>query len=152
MVDEKPLTQDEMDDLQDLQDEAMEDQQEEQFDNQQSFNEEYGSPEPEEKQNPSAFLFRSAFDSPDTLRTTYLENDELGRPLFSIRFLLDMEDIAKFYIDEFAKEHGSPNRIADYFRQKIHNITDSGMSREGFTANLNVTKKIDLKYLAKRNI
>jgi len=35
------------------------------------------------------------------------------------------------------------NRVSDYFKQKIINITDSGMSNEGFMANLNVTKKMD---------
>jgi len=34
-------------------------------------------------------------------------------------------------------------KFADYFRQKILNITDSGMSKDGFAMNLNVTKKMD---------
>lgn len=143
MVEEQEVTQEDIDAMEDLQDEQAEDQALSQYENQQEFADGYGAPEPEEKQNQHSFLFKSAFDSRDTLKTTYLEPEELGRPLFNIRFLLDMEDIAKFYLDKLAIELNVENKVADYFKQKIHNVTDSGMSRDGFTANLNVTRKMD---------
>ena len=73
-----------------------------------------------------------------------------------------MEDIAKYYLDpllvslkeeqEALKEKGKPyvdidveknNGIANYFYNKIQNVTDSGMSNMGFSMNLNVTRKMD---------
>lgn len=142
-MEEKPLTSEQMEELQEMQEEALEEQQEDQVENQQELAELYGSPEPEQKQNQHSFLFRSAFETQDTLRTTFLNEFELGKPMFNIRFLLDMEDIAKFYLDPLCIDVETPNRVSDYFKQKIKNITDSGMSKEGFTANLNVTKKMD---------
>ena len=140
---ERELTPEELEVYQDMQEEAADDAAQDNFENTAEFNEAYGSPEPEEKQNQHSFLHKSAFDASDTLRVTNLNEFELGRPMFNIRFLLDMEDISKFYLDELAKEHGIDNKIAQYFRDKIINITDSGMSKDGFTANLNVTKKMD---------
>lgn len=122
----------------------------------------YGGAEPEEKMNAHTFLHQAAFKAKDTTRITYLKEEELGRPLFSIRFMLDMEDIAKYYLDpllvslkeeqEALKEKGKPyvdidveknNGIANYFYNKIQNVTDSGMSNMGFSMNLNVTRKMD---------
>jgi len=140
---EKPLTPEQMEELQEEQEELLEEQQEDQFAKQQELAEMYGSPEPEEKQNQHSFLFRSAFGPDNTLRTTFLNEWELGKPMFNVRFLLDMEDISKYYLDDLSEELGQINRVSNYFKQKIINITDSGMSKDGFTANLNVTKKMD---------
>ncbi len=140
---EPQLTDEQLEELQQMQKDQMEDQQEDQQDNQQDFAEEYGAPEPEERMNQHSFLNKATFESNDTVRTTFLNEWELGRPMFNVRFLLDMEDISKFYLDEIAKDLETSNRVSDYFKQKIHNITDSGMSKEGFAMNLNVTKKID---------
>ena len=131
--------------------EAMEDYQEEQawegeqnrMEDSADWQEAYGAPEPEEKQNAHTFIHKATFESDDTVRTTWLSESELGRPLFSVRFLLDMEDIAKFYIDPIAKNLKVENKIADYFANKIQNTTDSGMSNKGFAMNLNVTRKMD---------
>ena len=147
MAEEPQLTSEELEEYQDMQEDATDDTQEDQYDNQQEFAEAYGSPEPEEKHNPHTFL-NKAIEAKDTVRVTYLDEQELGRPMFSIRFLLDMEDIAKLYLDDLAKElsvdnNEVENKVANYFRQKILNITDSGMSKEGFAMNLNVTKKMD---------
>ncbi len=109
---------------------------------QQVFAEAYGSPEPEEKHNQHTFL-SNAIKAKDTVRTTFLSDQELGRPLFSVRFLLDMEDVSRHYLDIFADGCGGNNRIADYFLNKVQNITDSGMSNKGFAMNLNVTRKMD---------
>ncbi len=148
MSPEPQLTPEEVEELQEMQEDASDDTQEDQFANSQEFQEAYGSPEPEEKMNPSSFIHNAAFKSTDTLRTTFLTEWELGRPMFNVRFLLDMEDISKFYLDEMVEELSDENKqmenkVADYFKQKIMNITDSGMSNEGFMANLNVTKKMD---------
>ncbi|KKL24347.1 hypothetical protein LCGC14_2416190, partial [marine sediment metagenome] len=90
------------------------------------------------------FLWKASFDHDDTLRTTYLTEGELGRPLFTVRFLLDMEDIAKYYIDPLSEELKIDNRIAKYFWEKIQNITSSGMSNLGFGPLLSVTKRMDI--------
>ena len=103
----------------------------------------YGSPSPVDLQNQHTFLHKAAFANPDTLRTTFLTEYELGRPLFSIRFLLDLEDISKHYLDDVAKELKVNNLIAIYFGEKRMNVTDSGMSNKGFSMNLNVTRRMD---------
>lgn len=126
----------------------------------------YGYPEPEEKQSQHSFLHKAAFGTEDTIRTTYLSESELGRPLFNIRFLLDMEDIADHYLKgvvefinkakseeqqeegEKPKEELKPikveNKISRYFKMKAYNISDSGMSNQGFSMNLNVMRKLDM--------
>lgn len=147
MTEQPPLTQEELEEMEDMQEEATEDADQDRFENTQEWQERYGSPEPEEKHNQHTFL-SNAVKSLDTVRTTYLDEWELGRPMFNVRFLLDMEDISKFYLDEMAEELSDKekpvfNNIANYFRQKILNITDSGMSKGGFTMNLNVTRKMD---------
>ncbi len=147
MAEEPQLTPEEVEAYQEMQEDAADDTQEDQFGNQQEFTEAYGSPEPEERHNQHTFLSKS-IDAKDTVRVTYLDEQELGKPMFSVRFLLDMEDISKLYLDDLANQLSDEkeevkNKVADYFRQKISNITDSGMSKEGFTALLNVTKKMD---------
>lgn len=116
--------------------------QEEQMDNQEEWREQYGVPEPEEKHNQHTFLAKS-IELPDSEKVTFLHEQELGRPLFNVRFLLDLEDVAKHYLDQIATELGVNNRIAIYFRQKINNICSSGMSNKGFVQNLNATRRID---------
>lgn len=114
---------------------------------QQEITDSYPSPESEEKQNQHSFLHKAAFGEIDTVRTTFLSESELGRPLFSIRFMLKMEDIAKYYLDNLIKTLGmnpmKQNKIANYFNADIKNTSDSGMSNKGFAMNLNVTRKMD---------
>ncbi len=148
MAEEKPLTTEELEEMQDMQDEASQDVADDQREDTAEWQEAYGSPEPEEKHNQHTFL-SNAVKALDTVRTTYLDEWELGRPMFSVRFLLDMEDISKLYLDEISdnlstEDNPVNNNVANYFRQKILNITDSGMSKEGFAMNLNVTKKMDM--------
>ncbi len=142
-----------------LMEEMQEDQSQDTFDDQQFMQEEYKQgypvPEPEERLNAHNFLNKAAFSATDTVRTTWLSESELGRPLFNIRFLLDMEDISKYYLDaviekltkagHFGKNNKVDNKIANYFRAKIGNITDSGMSNKGFAMNLNVTRKMEAR-------
>ena len=123
------------------------DAQQDQLLNQTEFQNAYGSPEAEEKQNQFAFLNKAVFNTGTQVPTTFLTESELGRPLFNMRFLLDLEDIAQHYLNPLIKQLGGDpkidNRIAKYFREKIENIASSGMSRNGFVMNLSVTKKMD---------
>ncbi len=111
--------------------------------NSQNWQEAYGVPEPEERVNQHTFL-KSSVDSDAPEKVTFMSESELGRPLFNLRFLLDIEDICKFYLDEMAKEYGIDNRISNYFREKINNICSSGMSNKGFVQNLNASRKIEV--------
>lgn len=135
-----------------MQDQDTEDQTEETMEDNleisQELQDDYGSPEPEAKLSAHSFLHKATFDSQDTVRTTFLESGELGRPLFTVRTMLDLEDIANYYLNPMLKSLNlSPdqnNFIARYFKAKIGNVTDSGMSNKGFAMNLNVTQKKDL--------
>ncbi len=139
---EEQITPEEIEEYQEEQKVEGEESDEDRLAAQQEFGEAYGSPEPEEKHNQHTFL-SNAIKAKDTVRTTFLSETELGRPMFSVRFLLDMEDVSRHYLDIFAKSCGGENRIADYFLNKVQNITDSGMSNKGFAMNLNVTRKMD---------
>ena len=150
MAKEPQLTEEQLEELEDMQEDATQDAADDQREDTAEWQESYGSPEPEEKHNQHTFL-SNAVKALDTVRVSYLDEWELGRPMFNVRFLLDMEDISKFYLDEMAIELSKEdtnkpvfNNVANYFRQKILNITDSGMSKEGFAMNLNVTKKMDM--------
>ena len=139
---EEPITPEEIEEYQEEKEIEVEETEEDRIATQQELAEQYGSPEPEEKHNAHTFLSK-AIAAKDTVRTTFLSEQELGRPLFSVRFLLDMEDVSRHYLNIFAKMCGGENRIADYFLNKVQNITDSGMSNKGFAMNLNVTRKMD---------
>ncbi len=119
-MEEQQLTPEQLEELEEMQEDMAEDAQDDQLENQKDFAEAYGAPEPEEKQNQHSFLHNAAFHSGNTIRTTFLNQEELGRPLFNVRFLLDMEDISKFYLDKIAKELDVENKVSDYFLQKIH--------------------------------
>ena len=65
-----------------------------------------------------------------------------------------MEDIAKHYLDPLSKKYPgheendskqliNNNKISNYFFMKALNMSDSGMSNQGFAMNLNVTRKMD---------
>ena len=144
---EEEITQEDLEEMQDIQEEQQEDTQEEQLLKNLQLQEAYGSPTLEEKQNQHSFLHKAAFGSPDTVRTTFLSESELGRPLFNVRFLLDLHDICKYYVDPICRklklDPYEYNRLARYFWEKIQNVTSSGMSYKGFAMNLNVTKKMD---------
>jgi len=137
--------------MKDLQEEDLAEQSEDSMMNQQSWQEAYGVPEPEEKVNQHTFLKESlSFQDPE--KVTYLDTYELGRPLFNLRFLLDIEDICKYYLDELAKKYNQENGISEYFREKINNICASGMSKDGFVQGLNVSKRIDVKRQRIKNL
>ena len=141
------LTPMEIDDMEmDAQDDKEEDI-EDQMQLSDELKEAYGAVEPEEKQNAHSFLHKATFDSSNTVRTTFLNESELGRPMFSVRFLSDMANISHYYLNPLLKElKVDPlkfNGIANYFESKIQTITNSGMSNRGFAMNLNVTRKMD---------
>lgn len=121
--------------MEDMEDEMQEDMVEDNFEMNQELQEQYGSTVGDPKYNQHIFLHRAAFESDDTVRTTYLTESELGRPVFSVRFMMDLYKIAEL--------NGLP-LIAGYFREKIQNVTHSGMSNKGFAMNLNVTQKRDI--------
>jgi len=119
-----------------------EDTEENRFLNQQEMQEGYGSPQVEERHNQHTFLANSLnLEQPE--KVTFMTISELGTPLFNLRFLLDIEDICKYYLDDLSENLGLQNKISLYFRDKIKNISDSGMSYEGFVQKLNVTKKME---------
>ena len=142
------LSEDEMEVLKEVADDQKEDEMEDQMDMSSEMQEAYGYPQQEEKHNAHTFLSKAAFSSNDTVKTTYLSEWELGRPLFSVRFLSDLHDLSKHYLDDIFLDLGlipeENNKIAKYFWEKIQNITNSGMSNKGFTMNLNVTQKKDM--------
>ena len=141
------MSPDMMEELMELQEDDDEEKMMDQSELNEMYKDPFGAPELEEKQNAHSFLHKAAFSSPDTTRTTFLSESELGRPLFSVRWLLDMEDLVKSHIDPLIiKLEGVPereNKIANYFKAKVGNVTDSGMSNKGFSMNLNVTRKMD---------
>lgn len=136
--------------MEDIQLDQQQDDQEESMLNSQEFNDGIGVPEPEQQFNKHVFLASTlSLDNPE--KVTYLDASELGKPLFNMRFLLDMEDVCKHYLDDLCKEHNQTNKIAAYFRAKIQNVSDSGMSKDGFVQKLNVTNKMDLTRRRVRN-
>lgn len=140
----------EEDEMEDEQEDMMEDNME----MNQDLQEQYGYPTPEPKFNQHVFLNKAAFESEDTIRTTYLSEWELGRPTFTVRFLLDLYKMAEFELipPTFENSKVKPyNFIATYFKEKIQNITHSGMSNKGFAMNLNVTQRRDVTKKRDRN-
>lgn len=138
--------------MEEEQQDSLEDQSEDSMLLQQEFQEGYPAPMSPESHNSSSFIHKATFGSEDTIKTTFLSESELGRPLFNVRFILDMEDIAKHHLDGYTKKLNVENRIAKYFREKLKNITDSGMSNRGFSMNLNVTRKMDTTRRRENNI
>lgn len=122
-----------VEELEDQLEEETEDKTEDSMELSQDIQEQYGSPEQEQRDNQWS-ITRKAIDNKDTLRVTYLSEQELGKPFFSVRFLLDLQDLALHY---------NCDRVATYFQNKISNITDSGMSNKGFIMNLTATQKRD---------
>ncbi len=151
MVSAAEIEQQMRDEMEDLSLDEAQDSQDEQMMNTSEYQEGIGIPEPEQLFNKHAFLFSSlGQESPE--KVTYLTGGELGRPLFTVRFMLDMEDIAKSHLDNLFEKHGVHNKISAYFRAKIENTADSGMSNEGFIQRMNVTQKVDMKRTRVRNI
>lgn len=132
----------------DIGEQEMEDHKEEMMEDDMELNRElaesYGSPSQDPIYNPHSFLHRAVFDLDDTLKTTYLDQYELGRPFFTVRFMLELYKNAlnSSIITSEGKEL-KLDKLAEYFRQKIKNVTDTGMSNQGFAMNLNVTQKRD---------
>lgn len=145
-MEEQEISPELLEEMEDLQGEDLEEQQLDQGEVTEDFGAQtgYGYPEPEEKMNQHAFISK-AVDMQDLEKVTYLKQEELGRPLFNVRFLLDMEDISKHYLDPLLLKYKITlgNRISNYFRHKINNICSSGLSNEGFIHTMNITKKME---------
>lgn len=134
-----------MDEIQDLNADETLDAQDEQMATNKEWGEGYGAPEPEQQFNKHAFIHATVHDIKNPEKVTYLDHQELGKPLFNMRFMLDIEDIAGYYLDDLFHKFGVENKISKYFRKKIINVSDSGLSNEGFIQKMNVTTKMDLK-------
>lgn len=102
----------------------------------------YGAPDPSEKINQYT-ITKEAIKSKDPVRTTFLHKEELGKPLFSVRFYLSMQSIAETYNSEL---------ISNYFKNHVNNIASSGMSNEGFIMKLNVTNNRNVTRRHERKI
>jgi len=138
----KEISPDMLDEMEEMQQDKAQDSQEESLLDQMEWQEAYGAPEEVKNHNQHTFLADSLhFASPE--KVTFLDEWELGRPLFNLRFLLDIEDISHYYLDAICKKYKLDNKIAGYFRDKINNISESGMSKKGFVQNLNVTRKME---------
>lgn len=90
----------------------------------------YGLPEVEKNYEKFKFL-TDVKESQDTVRTTFVTREELGRPLFSLRFYINLEKMARLK---------AYNLVADYLHHKAITTTDTGLSSEGFLMNLAVKK------------
>ena len=86
---EEQMNMEELEEMEELQEEKAEDATEDNAALNKELQELYGAPEAEEAQNAHSFLHRAAYGSEDTVRTTFLSESELGRPLFNVRFLLE---------------------------------------------------------------
>lgn len=139
-----------MEEIENIQLDESQDQQDEQMLNSQEFQDNM-VPDQEMQFNQHTFLANS-LDQENPEKVTFLSTSELGVPLFNMRFLQDIEDVSKHYLDGLCREYGLQNKIAQYFRSKIINISDSGMSNQGFIQNMNVTKKVDMTRTRKRNL
>lgn len=114
---------------------SYEEMQENNMDMNEDFVEGYGYPTPEARHNKHTFIHKAAFETSDTLKTTFLDKNEIGMPLLSIRFMLDLQKYA---------HHLDLPKLEEYWKEKIRSVTDSGMSNQGFAMNLNVTDKRDV--------
>lgn len=137
-----PISQEEIEEAEDEQEENAEDAYEENLE----LQKDYMAPEPEEKHNQFTIIDK-ALKAQDTVRSTFLTEQELGRPLFSVRFYMDYHDLSQHYLNNTLARLGLDpkewNFVANYFQNKYQNITDSGMSNKGFTMNIAVTQKRD---------
>lgn len=131
--------------MQDMETDRLQDIEDDRLLTNQEFQEGFGPGLPDEKHNAHTFLNKATFESPNTLKTTFLSEPELGRPDFSVRFLQSIKTVAEDLINPLAKELDLQNGIAHYFKEKIENITSSGMSNKGFSMNLNVTRRMDAR-------
>lgn len=150
MVSKQELQEQMMEEIENIQLDEAQDQQDEQMTNTQEF-QDIMVPEQENTFNQHTFI-ASSLDQENPEKITFLSESELGRPLFNIRFLLDLEDICKHYLDDMCEEVNVLNKIALYFRAKIKNVADSGLSNKGFIQNMNVTRKVDMTRTRKRNL
>ncbi len=91
----------------------------------------YGVPEPEQKYERFKFL-TEAREMDDTIRTSYLTKSELGFPLFSVRFWLNLELLAALKKYDILRK---------YLNDKALVTTHTGLSREGFLMNTAITRR-----------
>jgi len=88
---------------------------------------------PEQEKLLDKYLFlNNVKESDNTIKTSFLTKAELGKPLFPVRFWLELATYAQLKGYDIVK---------DYCIDKAKNITDTGLSNEGFLLGLVVTKR-----------
>ena len=88
---------------------------------------------PEQERLLDKYLFlNNVKESDNTIKTSYLTKTELGKPLFPVRFWMELATYAELKGYHIVKE---------YCISKAKNITDTGLSNEGFLLGLVVTKR-----------
>jgi hypothetical protein len=88
-------------------------------------------PKGEEKQGVFTF-FKKVIGMPDTVRTSNLDNDELGMPKLPIRSLKELS--------LFCQMNGLYG-LASYFHDEGTILTNSALSKDGFLDRLVVTQR-----------
>lgn len=87
-------------------------------------------------QNKDAFLHKSAFDTSDTLRTSYLNEFELGRPMFSVRTLLELKNLADHHMSQVVEMIN-----LETFNQHEEKLNDLNAEKEKALEKKGLTKK-----------
>lgn len=91
----------------------------------------YGITEPEKQYDRFKFL-TEVRELPDTIRTSFLSKQELGSPLFPVRFWLNLEILARLR---------GYKLVGDFLLKKALITTHSGLSKEGFLLNTAITNR-----------
>ncbi len=89
----------------------------------------------EGKQNVHSF-FTNIIKAPDTTKTGYLNEDELGSPKLPVRIYKELA--------VFAKDVYGDTEWEDYFNKLSETITSTSLSKDGILLKLSVTQKKEL--------
>lgn len=135
MGDDK-ITEQEIEDYEDELEQEIEDEKADQIEEDNDLREDLIDSQPGvPQQDPSYERFKfltEVREIPETIRTSYLTHAELGVPLFSVRFWMNLELIAA------QKEY---KYLKKFLHEKATVTTTSGLSREGFLMNTAITRR-----------
>lgn len=152
---EEEYTEEELTDMEDELEDDSEEMKEEEMELSDEMKKLYGSSQEEAKHNQHEFLAKTTLMEEDTEKFTNLTTEEIGKTLFTTRFMADLEDISEHYLKDilldlekrYKKETGEikkfENKIKLYFRNKIRNVTESAMGRDGFIQKMNATQRLE---------
>lgn len=99
------------------------------------------TPTPEEKQNIHTFLHNVAV-APDTTKTGYLGEEEIGMPVLPVRTYKELA--------LFCSEIANMDYFSDYFRKKAEIVTSTSLSREAKLITLAVLQKKEISDVTKK--